>query len=136
MALLFRESVVSRMLSPDNYIQAPDFSQVLTGIAMHGIIRLVFTDPDGSLFYSTCCYLLPPLLPVAIGADIGWISGGIRGENTPGYDFLGWSMERRLVGAVGGGLSMIGVLGMPFIPACNWCRLRSSYWWSGCSFMG
>ncbi len=52
---------------------------------------------------------------MAIGADIGWMTGGIRGATTEGMTFWDGAWRGGLVGAVGGGLSMIGGAGMPFI---------------------
>lgn len=57
------------------------------------------------------------LLPVAIGADIGAILGGIRGANS-NMGFWNGAIKGALVGAVGGGLSMFG--GGAFLANVAW----------------
>jgi hypothetical protein len=53
-------------------------------------------------------------LPIAIGADIGAATGGIRGANSD-VGFWGGALRGAAVGAVGGALSMVGGAGMPFV---------------------
>ncbi|MCK9290237.1 MAG: hypothetical protein M0P54_01340 [Bacteroidales bacterium] len=50
----FGNPVVSRMLSPDNYVQAPDFSQSFNRYSYAWNNPLVCTDPDGK-------FIFPPL---------------------------------------------------------------------------
>lgn len=47
-------------------------------------------------------------LPITIGADIGAVTGGIRGANTEGVGFWKGAARGAAVGAVGGALSMVG----------------------------
>jgi len=80
---------------------------------------LIYTDPSGEIIFTVLAAIFcPPLLPVAIGADIGWISGGIRGANTPGMTFWDGAWRGGLVGAVGGALSMVG--GGTFVANVAW----------------
>lgn len=48
---LFGNPVVSRMLSPDNFVQAPDFSQSFNRYSYAWHNPLVYTDPDGELLF-------------------------------------------------------------------------------------
>ena len=110
------DPLVGRFLSPDNFVQAPDFTQSFNRYAYCLNNPLIYTDPSGKFIFTVLAAIFcPPLLPFAIGADIGWISGGIRGANTPGMTFWDGAWRGGIVGAVGGGLSMIGGAGMPFI---------------------
>jgi hypothetical protein len=75
---------------------------------------LVYTDPDGEFIFTIAAAIFcPPLLPVAIGTDIGWMTGGMR-SSFQGETFWHGAWRGGLVGAVGGGLSMIGGVGMSF----------------------
>jgi hypothetical protein len=61
---------------------------------------------------------LQPLLPIAIGADIGAVTGGIRGANDPNVGFWKGAGRGAAVGALGGALSMAG--GGTFVANVAW----------------
>jgi len=80
---------------------------------------LKYTDPSGELVFTLLAAVFaPPLLPIAIGADIGWITGGIRGAKSSDHTFLGGAWRGAVVGAAGGALSMVG--GGAFIANIAW----------------
>ena len=109
------DPAIGRFLSPDPYVQAPDFSQNFNRYSYCVNNPLVYTDPSGEFIFTILAAIFcPPLLPVAIGTDIGWISGGIRGAQTPGMNFWDGAWRGGITGAVGGALSMVGGSGMSF----------------------
>ena len=57
---------LGRMLSPDNYVQAPDFTQNLNRYSYCLNNPLIYVDPDGNN---------PLLIPMIIGAIAGGYSG-------------------------------------------------------------
>jgi RHS repeat-associated protein len=110
------DPALGRFLSPDPYVQVPDFTQNFNRYSYALNNPLVYTDPDGEFFFTALCAIIPGaqfLLPIAIGADIGAITGGIRGANSE-VGFWGGALKGAAVGAVGGALSMIGGAGMTF----------------------
>lgn len=74
------DPLVGRFLSPDNYVQAPDNSQSFNRYSYCLNNPLVYTDPDGEFIFTALCMIIPGaqfLLPVAISADIGAVTGGL-----------------------------------------------------------
>jgi len=64
---------VGQFMQPDNNIQTPeDF----IGYDRYAYCRnnpLKYTDPSGEFIFTTLAMFYPPLLPLAIAADIGWM---------------------------------------------------------------
>ena len=66
-----------RFLSPDPYVQMPDYSQNFNRYAYCLNNPLVYTDPSGEFIFTLLATIIPgaqPLLPFAIAADISWMS--------------------------------------------------------------
>ncbi len=71
------DPLLGRFLSPDNYVQMPDFSQNYNRYSYVLNNPLKYTDPDGEIIFTLLAALIPgaqPLLPYAIAADIGWMT--------------------------------------------------------------
>ena len=71
------DPVVGRFLSPDNYVQMPDFSQNFNRYSYCLNNPLKYTDPSGEFIFTLLAAIIPgaqPLLPFAIAADIGWMT--------------------------------------------------------------
>lgn len=111
------DPLLGRMLSPDNYVQLPDYTQNFNRYAYCFNNPLVYTDPSGEFVFTLLAALTGQwwALPITIGADIGAFTGGIRGAQDPDVGFWKGAGRGTLVGGVGGGLSMIGGADMPFI---------------------
>ena len=73
-----------RMLSPDNYVQFPDYSQNFNRYSYCLNNPLVYTDPGGEFIFTLASLIAAPftggaslaLLLYTIGADIGMWQGG------------------------------------------------------------
>jgi len=86
------DPMVSRMLSPDNFIQSPDFSQSFNRYSYVWNNPLVYTDPEGEI-----------ALPVFIGLMAGWYQSAMMASNS-GMSF-GGAMASIVAGGFVGGLS-------------------------------
>jgi RHS repeat-associated protein len=103
---------LGRFLSPDPFVQAPDFSQSFNRYSYCLNNPLKYTDPDGEIAW---------FVPVIIGAIIGGVSGYMIGDSN---DATGWNMAGYIVGgAVIGGLSGGAAAGVS--------ALGGAAWWAG-----
>ena len=111
----FYDPRLGRFLSPDSYVQAPDFTQNFNRYAYCLNNPLVYTDPSGEFIFTA---LLPGvgvfLDAMCWGAVIGGGIGGIRGAMTEGMTFWDGAWRGAVVGAVGGLMAPIGGAGMTF----------------------
>jgi RHS repeat-associated protein len=110
------DPLIGMFLSPDNFLQSADFTQSFNRYAYCLNNPLIYTDPDGEWIFTLLCSIIPGaqfLLPVAIGADIGWMTGGMKSMEQ-GKSFWYGAWRGGVTGSVGGGLSMIGGAGMSF----------------------
>jgi len=106
---------LARFLSPDPFVQAPDYSQNFNRYSYCVNNPLKYTDPSGEFIFTA---LLPGvgvfLDAMCWGAVIGGGIGGIRGAMTEGMTFWDGAWRGAVVGAVGGLMAPIGGAGMTF----------------------
>ncbi len=104
----FGNPVVSRMLSPDNYIQAPDFSQSFNRYSYAWNNPLLYTDPTGEIFV-----IDDILIAAAFGAIINAGIQGVSGNINSVGDFFIAAGIGALAGAAGSiaGQAVAGALG-------------------------
>ena len=78
-----------QFLSPDNYVQTPDFTQNFKRYGYCLNNPLIYTDPSGEFIFTALAVLTGQLwaLPITIGADFGAVTGGIRGAQDPDVGF-------------------------------------------------
>ena len=108
-------------ISSDPYVQAPDHPINFNRYVYCLNNPLIYTDPSGEFIFTALASIIPGaqvLLPIAIGADIGAITGGFRGAQDPNIGFWGGAVRGAAVGAVGGALSMVG--GGTFVANVAW----------------
>ena len=69
------DPLLGRFLSPDNNVQLPDFSQNFNRYSYALNNPLKYTDPSGEFIFTLLAAIfLPPVLPFAIAADVGWMT--------------------------------------------------------------
>jgi RHS repeat-associated protein len=76
------DPVIGRMLSPDNYVQAPGFSQSYNRYSYVWNNPLKYTDPSGELIW---------YVPVIIGAVVGGYIGGAVQQGNGGISGANWN---------------------------------------------
>lgn len=107
------DPLLGRFLSPDPYVQMPDFSQNFNRYAYCLNNPLIYTDPSGEIIFTILSAIFcPALLPMAIQTDIGWISGGISSKQNGG-SFGEGAFVGGVIGAINGALSMISPINIP-----------------------
>lgn len=93
------DPVLGRFISPDPYIQAPDFSQNFNRYAYALNNPLKYGDPSGEFVITTA---------IIIGAAIGFTAGAISGymigrkRGAQGMDMLGYILGGGFIGGVAG----------------------------------
>lgn len=107
------DPLVSRMFSPDNYVQMPDNLQNYNRYSYVLNNPLRYTDPSGEIIWA----------PIIIGAVVGGYMGGViaNGSHNPlKWDYSsgrtwGYMLAGAAVGGISGGLSSaVATSGMPF----------------------
>jgi RHS repeat-associated protein len=100
------DPVLGRMLSPDNYVQAPDFTQNFNRFSYCVNNPLKYTDPSGDFFW----------IPVIAGAVIYGVWNTAvhmeRGDIHNFWDGLGYFAQGAVVGAVAGATWSLGIGGI------------------------
>jgi RHS repeat-associated protein len=108
---------IARFLSPDPQLQAPGYWLNYNRYGYCYNNPFIYTDPSGEFIFTLLASVIPGaqfLLPLAVSTDIGWMQGGMR-ASMQGQSFWSGAWKGGVVGAVGGGLGMIGGAGMPFV---------------------
>ncbi|HRN55944.1 MAG TPA: RHS repeat-associated core domain-containing protein, partial [Agriterribacter sp.] len=109
------DPLVGRMISPDNFVEDPLYSDRFNRFAYANNNPLIYSDPDGNH---------PVIVGLIIGAIIGAYTGGVI-ANSGEYNLFKWDYRSgqtwgyMLGGAIVGGISgawgaSIAVSGMPF----------------------
>jgi len=90
------DPIVGRMLSPDPYVQMPDYSQNFNRYSYAFNNPLIYSDPSGEIVW---------FAPVIIGAAIGGFSGYMIGDaaGAKGWDMAGYIAGGALIGGLSGG---------------------------------
>lgn len=71
------DPALGRFLSPDPYVQAPDFTQNFNRYSYCLNNPLMYVDQDGEFIFTLICFFVPGLqglIPYAIAADLSWMS--------------------------------------------------------------
>lgn len=71
------DAALGRFLSPDPYVQMPDFSQNFNRYSYCLNNPLRYTDPEGEFIFTLICTFVPGMqvfLPVAVAADAAWMT--------------------------------------------------------------
>ncbi len=84
------DPVLGRVISPDNYIQAPDNTQSFNRYSYCWNNPLKYSDPSGDIIFTAITLIAAPFtggaslafLPYAIGADVGMWQGGTMANGT------------------------------------------------------
>jgi RHS repeat-associated protein len=116
------DPILGRMLSPDNYVQEPLFSQSYNRYSYVWNNPLRYTDPSGEIVWA----------PIIIGAAVGTYIGGTMANGTynPGqWDYTsgrtwGYMAGGALVGAASGYVG--GVVASSGMPLANTASIVSS----------
>ncbi len=87
------DPVVSRMLSPDNYIQSPDFTQSFNRYSYCVNNPLKYTDPSGEL------YLWDDIIVGGVGFAYGYVNYGLT------HGDWGWNAVG--AGCIGAGVALL-----------------------------
>jgi len=88
------DPVLARMLSPDNFVQAPGYTQNLNRYSYALNNPLKYTDPDGEW--------INLVIGAAIGGAVGYISG--RAAGLRGWDLTYYTIASAGIGAISGGI--------------------------------
>lgn len=108
------DPAIGRFLSPDPYVQMPDFTQNLNRYSYCLNNPLVYTDPSGKFIFTA---LLPGIGVFLDSACYGMVFnmalGGFR-SLMDGKSFLSGAWRGAISGAVGGFLSPMGGAGLSF----------------------
>ncbi len=125
------DPAVGRFLSPDNYVQLPDFTQNFNRYSYCLNNPLKYNDPDGEFIFTLAALIAAPftggaslaLLPYTIGADLGAWQGGTVANGTANplkWDYSsgktwGYMAGGAIVGATSGGAAnAVATSGMTF----------------------
>jgi RHS repeat-associated protein len=124
------DPVIGRFLSPDPYVQAPDYSQSFNRYAYVWNNPLIYTDPDGE-FVATilsaifCPWALPLAIYFDFFTDAGYQLQKYVSPVAVQVDFSWGTHEQKLGINVG-----VGVPKLAF-PVAPWVEGGATYFWKG-----
>jgi RHS repeat-associated protein len=106
------DPVLGRFLSPDPYVQAPDYSQNFNRYSYALNNPLIYTDESGEFIFTILAAIFcQALVPAAMQLDMAWIQGGIMSVDN-GDSFWSGAGKGFVTGMMNAGFSFVNVPGM------------------------
>jgi len=140
------DPILGRFLSPDPYVADPNYSQDYNRYAYALNNPLLYTDPDGEFIFTVLSAIFcPPLLPIAIKADVKAIINIVKNWDHIKSADNGWQTVGRIagfytIGAIDGAVShyvpVLGpTLGNTFNSAMRGASFEQALWTFGTSLV-
>jgi|GEM_PF-65692 len=106
------DPILGRFLSPDPFVQAPDWSQNFNRYTYAANNPLLYVDESGEFIFTILAAVFcSPLVPAAMQLDVSWMVGGLRAA-TSGGNFWNGVGQGFITGLINAGVSFLNVPGM------------------------